>query len=130
MVLTAELRLIQEVGTDRRRENLPMATEVAAIIPNVGPGWEKRTLYLQLRCAVNQRGLTKVDPSHAAYLGISLFHTSFFFLMAIRDDTRVSTYNILPLMELILTRPRILPHPPEQASHVLTSCHVAMTLRS
>jgi hypothetical protein len=72
VVLTAELRLIQEVGADRRRENLPRASEIAAIIPDVGPGWEKRSfrdMHLQLRSPEPGRfSLKRVDPSHAAYL--------------------------------------------------------------
>jgi hypothetical protein len=37
VLFTAQMRLIQEVGADRRRENLPTASEVAAIIPDIGP---------------------------------------------------------------------------------------------
>ena len=54
VLLTAELRLIQEAGADRRRENLPTATEVDALIPDLGPGWHKRTfrdMHLTLRRA-------------------------------------------------------------------------------
>jgi hypothetical protein len=75
VVLTAELRLIQEVGADRRRENLPTASEIAAVIPDVGPGWEKRTfrdMRLQLRTEnPHQLGLRRVDPSHAAYIPLA-----------------------------------------------------------
>src|SRR5271170_804225 len=72
LLFTAEMRLIQEVGADRRRENLPTASEVAAIIPDIGPAWHKRTfrdMQLTLRSPVaGQLGLRRVDPSHAAYL--------------------------------------------------------------
>jgi hypothetical protein len=72
VLFTAEMRLIQEVGADHRRENLPTTSEVAAIIPDSGPGWHKRTfrdMQLRLRSPVaGQLGLEHVDPSHAAYL--------------------------------------------------------------
>jgi len=72
LLFTAEMRLIQEVGADRRRENLPTASEVAAIIPDIGPAWHKRTfrdMQLTLRSpAAGQLGLRRIDPSHAAYL--------------------------------------------------------------
>jgi Helitron helicase-like domain at N-terminus len=35
--LTAQLGLVMEAGADRRRENLPTASEVAGIIPDMGP---------------------------------------------------------------------------------------------
>jgi hypothetical protein len=34
-LLTADLTLVMEPGADRRRENLPTASEVAAIVPDV-----------------------------------------------------------------------------------------------
>jgi hypothetical protein len=72
VLLTPELRLVQEVGADRRRENLPTASEVAAIIPDIGPGWHERTfrdMHLRLRSAVpGTHGLDRVDPSHGGYL--------------------------------------------------------------
>jgi hypothetical protein len=51
---------------------LPIASEVAAIIPDISPDWHQRTfrdMILQL-CNANPGtlGLERVDPSHAAYL--------------------------------------------------------------
>ena len=72
VLFTAQMRLIQEVGADRRRENLPTASEVAAIIPDIGPDWHKRTfrdMVLTLRSGqAGNSYLQRVDPSHAAYL--------------------------------------------------------------
>ena len=41
--LTADLRLVMEPGADRRRENLPTASEVAVIVPDVGPSRSTRS---------------------------------------------------------------------------------------
>jgi hypothetical protein len=49
--LTAELALAMEPGADRRHENLPTTSEVAAIVPDVSPdGQPSRDLQLTL-CA-------------------------------------------------------------------------------
>ena len=72
VLFTPEMRLVMDYGADRRRENLPTSSEVAAIIPDLGPGWHKTTfrdMSLTLRSAnPGQLGLRRVDPSHAAYL--------------------------------------------------------------
>ncbi|KAH8702200.1 hypothetical protein BGW36DRAFT_356334 [Talaromyces proteolyticus] len=85
VLLTAQLRLIQEVGSDRRRENLPTVSEVAAIIPDIGPIWHQRTfrdMQLQLRSSVpGVTGLQRIDPSHVAYLSLQ------YILVFPHDDT-------------------------------------------
>jgi hypothetical protein len=72
VLFTAQMRLIQEVGADRQRENLPTVSEVAAIIPDISPDWHKRTFRDTLLTLRNDQagnsGLQLVDPSHAAYL--------------------------------------------------------------
>jgi hypothetical protein len=54
--LTADLRLVMEPGADRRRENLPTVSEVAAIVPDAGPSRSTRStqdLHLSLRASLD-----------------------------------------------------------------------------
>ena len=60
------MKLIMEAGADRRRENLPTATEVAAVIPDIEPDWHKSTFrdmrLTVLRPVSGGLGLERVDP--------------------------------------------------------------------
>ena len=64
LFFTANLKLILE---DHRRENLPTASEVAAIIPDIGPDWHQqgfRDMILTLQSdEPGERGLKKIDPA-------------------------------------------------------------------
>ncbi|KAN0082326.1 hypothetical protein V8E54_003624, partial [Elaphomyces granulatus] len=68
--LTAELALAIEPGADRRRENLPTASEVAAIVPDVGPDGQSssRDLQLTLRAPRGGPPLQRVSTLHPSYL--------------------------------------------------------------
>jgi hypothetical protein len=66
------MRLIQEVGTNHQQENLPTASEVAVIIPDISPDWHKRTFHDMVLTLYNDQvdnsSLQCVNPSYAAYL--------------------------------------------------------------
>jgi Helitron helicase-like domain at N-terminus len=67
--LTAELALAMDPGADRRRENLPTASEVAAIVPDVGPDSQpSRDLQLTLRAPRGGYPLQRVSTLHPSYL--------------------------------------------------------------
>ena len=54
--LTADLRLVMEPRADRRRENMPTASEVAAIVSDTGPSQSTRStqdLHLSLRASLD-----------------------------------------------------------------------------
>ena len=72
VLFTAQMRLIQEVGANHQQENLPTASKVAAIIPDIGPNWHKRTFHnMVLTLYSGQAGnsyLQHINPSHTAYL--------------------------------------------------------------
>ena len=67
--LAPHMRLVMEEGADRRRENLPLGSEVAAVIPDI-PDYGKvtfRDIRLALRGDSGQSGLIRIDSSHPAY---------------------------------------------------------------
>ncbi|KAN0085441.1 hypothetical protein V8E54_001908, partial [Elaphomyces granulatus] len=66
--LTANMTLVMEPGADRRRENLPTASEVAAIVPDVGPGTRStQDLRLSLRASPDAP-LQRVSVCNKSYL--------------------------------------------------------------
>ena len=63
------MRLIMESGADKRRENLPISDEIAAIIPDELGTSGPRDLVLALCNAPNgQRQLSKVHVTHPSYM--------------------------------------------------------------
>jgi len=67
MSITPQLRLVMDIGGDRRTENLPTASEVAAVIPG-GADTTSRDLALVLRTPTDGRTCKKIDVTHPAYL--------------------------------------------------------------
>ena len=66
---TAQLRLVMEAGADRRRENLPTASEVAGIIPDAGPdGRPSLDLSVTLRAPQDGPACKRVLWTNANYL--------------------------------------------------------------
>jgi hypothetical protein len=66
--LTANMTLVMEPGADRRRENLPTASEVAAIVLDVGPGTRStQDLRLSLRASPDAP-LQRVSVCSKSYL--------------------------------------------------------------
>lgn len=71
VILSPDLRLIMQEKADKRRENLPTRSEVAAIIPDAGQDYGRRTfrdIILCLRRSGNGPQLQQIDPSNAGYL--------------------------------------------------------------
>lgn len=72
IILNPQMRLIVEKGADRRRENLPTADEVAAIIPSEWEDGGKRDVVLAHRTN-NGTGYTfsRIPPTHASYMPLA-----------------------------------------------------------
>lgn len=69
IILNPQMRLVVESGADRRRENLPTSTEVAAILPNEFGEASRRDIILAIRNpSVNGPQLKQVHVTHAAYM--------------------------------------------------------------
>jgi hypothetical protein len=74
--LTTQLGLVMEPGADRRRENLPTTSEVAAIIPDVGRGTEPREFSVMLRAPQDGPSCQRVaitDPRYFPLHYVLLF---------------------------------------------------------
>jgi hypothetical protein len=66
--LRANMTIVMEPGADRRRENLPTASEVAAIVPDVGPGTRStEDLHLSRR-ATPGAPMERISVCNKAYL--------------------------------------------------------------
>ena len=70
LILNPQLRLVVERGADRRRENLPMADEVAMILPEEYGSEGFRDIVLARRVNGENVGtsFTLINPNHALYL--------------------------------------------------------------
>jgi hypothetical protein len=69
ILLNPQMRLIVESGADRRRENLPTATEIAVVIPDEYSESSRRDILLAVRNpAYGRSGLEKVPVTNAAYM--------------------------------------------------------------
>jgi len=72
IILNPQLQLLTESGADRRRANLPVANEVAMIIPEEYGEAGFRDLVLAKRNIEGDPGeqsdFSRIDPNHAAYL--------------------------------------------------------------
>jgi hypothetical protein len=67
--LRANMTLVMDPGADRRRENLPTASEVAAIMPDVGPGGPGARSTADLHLSLRAGGpLERISVCNKAYL--------------------------------------------------------------
>lgn len=69
ILLNPQMRLILQSGADRRRENLPTATELAGILPDEFTDESRRDILLAVRePGRNDPQLHRVAVTHAAYM--------------------------------------------------------------
>jgi hypothetical protein len=69
LLLNPQMRLVMESGADRRRENLPTANEVTAIIPYETEEATRRDIVLAHRDPTrNGPKVTRIDPTVASYM--------------------------------------------------------------
>jgi hypothetical protein len=67
--LTADMALVMPAGADPRRQNLPTVSEVAAVVPDVGPGISTaRDIWLTLRTPEGGSSLRRLSVCHPSYL--------------------------------------------------------------
>ena len=72
ITLNAQMRLIVQEGADERRENLPIVSEVAAVIPDEYADRCYREIVLAERSNQgNARRFSSIHPHHAAYLPLA-----------------------------------------------------------
>jgi hypothetical protein len=72
ITLNAQTRLIVQEGADERRENLPVVSEVAAVIPDEYADRSYREIVLAERSNQgNVRRFSSIHPHHAAYLPLA-----------------------------------------------------------
>ena len=76
-IINPQLRLIMEYGADRRRENLPTALEVAAIIPEEDEEISYRDIIVTYREMEGQHKYHRIDPES----GMILTNIYFFLLL-------------------------------------------------
>jgi len=93
VVLNPQMRLIMERGADRRRENLPTADEVAAIIPDEYESNGPRDVVLARRTSLGlQPAFSRIPATHASYMPLAYpllfpYGTSgFHYNMRLRDN--------------------------------------------
>ena len=72
LLLNPQMRLVLQLGADRRRENLPTATELAGILPDEFTEDSRRDIILAVR-ETHRRGanytqLHRISVTHAAYM--------------------------------------------------------------
>ena len=129
MSLTAEMGLAMQPGADRRRENLPTASEVAAIVPDVRPGTRStQDLRLSLRAPADGlpcSGSRRVQQTYLPLHYVLLFpygEPGWSPDLRLTDDLpgpRADEAHVAPL-------PRPPPvHPPERLQHHLP-CEAAV----
>lgn len=69
LILNPQMKLIMEVGADKRRENLPTSNQMAVIIPDEYGQSCFRDIVLATRNPPHERQeYTHIDASHAAYM--------------------------------------------------------------
>jgi len=69
VLLSPQMRLVMETSADRRRENLPTANELAAIIPDEYGQGSFRDIVLEIRNPIrNGPKLSRISATHAAYM--------------------------------------------------------------
>lgn len=69
LLLNPQMRLILQSGADRRRENLPTATELAGILPDEFADESRRDILLAVReSTCNGPQLHQISVTHAAYM--------------------------------------------------------------
>lgn len=69
LLLNPQMRLVMQTGADRRRENLPMATELAGILPDEFTDESSRDVLLAVRePGRNGPQLHRVNVTSAAYM--------------------------------------------------------------
>jgi len=68
VILNPQLRLIVEVGADRRRHNLPIVEEVAMIIPTEYGDSTFRDVVLAMRVQARGTKFSIINANHAAYM--------------------------------------------------------------
>ena len=82
IILNLQMRLILEVGADRRRKNLPTSDEVAVIIPDEYNDAGFCDIVLA-ECAMPNEPLRycRISSAHAAYIPL------YYVLLFLRGDT-------------------------------------------
>jgi hypothetical protein len=69
ILLNPQMRLVLQTGADRRRENLPLAAEVAGVLPDEFADESRRDVLLAVRePGRNGPQLHRVSVTHAAYM--------------------------------------------------------------
>jgi hypothetical protein len=68
VILNPQLRLILEVGKDKRRHNLPMVEEVAMVIPTEYDEPSFRDIILATRGENGYGGIKTINATHAGYM--------------------------------------------------------------
>lgn len=68
ILISPQMRLILQSGADRRRENLPTATELAGILPDEFADESRRDVLLAVQPGRNGPQLHRVPVTSAAYM--------------------------------------------------------------
>jgi hypothetical protein len=68
ILLNPQLRLVAEVGVDRRRHNLPSTDEIAMIFPTEYGESTFRDIILANRTDNGETGFTIINENHAGYM--------------------------------------------------------------